>query len=75
VPARRHPVLVQFGERVRLLRRSRGWSQELLAEKAGVHRTYIGGIERGLRNVALVNIARIAKALRVSLSEFFAELD
>jgi transcriptional regulator with XRE-family HTH domain len=57
---------------VRELRDKRGWSQEVLAEKAGIHRTYVGGIERGLRNVALVNIAKITKALGLSLSEFFA---
>lgn len=45
----------------------------MLAEKAGIHRTYVGGIERGLRNIALVNIARIAKAFGLSLSELFAE--
>ncbi len=42
-----------------------GWSQEKLAEEAGLHWTYIGGIERGERNVALLNIVRIARALRV----------
>ncbi len=73
VAARRNPVLVEFGRRVRELRDRRGWSQELLAEKAGVHRTYVGGIERGLRNVALVNIARIAKAFGLTLSDLFAD--
>jgi transcriptional regulator with XRE-family HTH domain len=58
---------------VRALRDERGWSQEELAERAGLHRTYLGGIERGLRNVALVNIARIAKAFGLSVSELFVE--
>jgi transcriptional regulator with XRE-family HTH domain len=71
VPSRRYPVTIAFGERVRKLRDERGWSQEALAEKAGIHRTYIGGIERGLRNVALVNIERIAKAFDLSLSKLF----
>lgn len=62
----------QFGERVRELRLARGLSQEELAFKAGVHRTYLGGIERGERNPALKNIAAIAKALGVSLSELFS---
>jgi transcriptional regulator with XRE-family HTH domain len=66
-------VLAQFGRRVRALRDERGWSQEELAERAGIHRTYVGGIERGLRNIALVNISRIAKAFGLSLSELFAE--
>jgi transcriptional regulator with XRE-family HTH domain len=65
-------VLVDFGRRVRTLRDARGWSQEELAEKAGIHRTYIGGIERGLRNVALLNIVRIAHALDLSVSDLFS---
>jgi transcriptional regulator with XRE-family HTH domain len=64
-------IEVQFGERVRELRRARGMSQEELAFKAGVHRTYLGGIERGERNPALKNIAAIAKALSLTLSELF----
>ena len=62
----------QFGERVRDLRLAKGLSQEELAFRAGVHRTYLGGIERGERNPALKNIAEIAKALGVTLSELFA---
>lgn len=72
MPPRRSPVLVDFGRRVRTLRDARGWSQEELAEKAGIHRTYIGGIERGLRNVALLNIVRIAHALDLSVSDLFS---
>ena len=51
------------------LRRSLGWSQERLAQECGLHRTYIGGIERGERNVSIDNIERIAQALRVTLAE------
>ena len=61
----------RFGERVRKLRQSKGWSQEDLAFKAGMHRTCLGGIERGERNPSLRNIAAIAKALGVTLSELF----
>ncbi len=61
----------RFGERVRKLRQSKGLSQEELAFKAGMHRTYLGGIERGERNPSLRNIAAIAKALGVTLSELF----
>jgi len=59
----------KFGEKVRKLRRARGLSQEELAFRAGIHRNYLGGIERGERNPALDNIAAIAKALGVDLSE------
>lgn len=61
----------RFGKRVRELRQAKGLSQEELAFKAGVHRTYLGGIERGERNPSLRNIAAIAKALGVTLSELF----
>jgi transcriptional regulator with XRE-family HTH domain len=65
-------VQKQFGKRVRELRKAKGLSQEELAFKAGIHRTYIGGIERGERNPSLKNIASIAKALGISPSELFA---
>jgi transcriptional regulator with XRE-family HTH domain len=61
--------LQRFGDRVRTLRKTRGLSQEQLAELTGLHRTYIGGIERGERNVSLINIIRLAKALDVSPSD------
>lgn len=61
--------LQQFGDRVRTLRKARGLSQEQLAERTGLHRTYIGGIERGERNVSLINIVRLANALEVSPSD------
>lgn len=60
-----------FGRRVRQLRTERALSQEELAELAGVHRNYIGGVERGERNIALINIHGIAKALGVSPAELF----
>jgi transcriptional regulator with XRE-family HTH domain len=63
--------LQKFGENVRSIRHLRGLSQEALAELTDLHRTYIGGIERGERNVALLNILRISKALGVSPSELF----
>jgi len=55
-----------FAANVRRLRKERGMSQEQLAEAAGVHRTYVGMIERGEKNVTIYNIERIAKALDVS---------
>ncbi len=55
-----------LGRTVRKLRLRKGWSQEILAERAGLHWTYIGGIERGERNVSLANVVRIARALNVA---------
>ena len=62
-------ILTRFGKRVRELRKSRGYSQESFAAECGLDRTYLGGIERGERNVALRNIGAIASALRISISE------
>lgn len=66
---RRPDILQRFGQRVRELRKRAGLSQEAFADKCGLDRTYMGGIERGERNVALRNISRIAEALGISLSE------
>ena len=56
---------VLFGRRVRELRMERGYSQEGLAELSNLHRNYIGGIERGERNIGLINIVELAHGLRV----------
>ncbi len=61
----------QFGERLRTLRQGKGYSQEELGFKAGLDRTYISGIERGLRNPSLANISKLAKALGVPIRELF----
>ena len=61
----KNTILKQFGATVKKLRNKKGWSQEDLSEKSGLHRTYIGSIERGGRNVSLINIEKIAKALGV----------
>jgi len=58
----------RFGHRIRQLREAKGLSQEELAFKVGVHRTYLGGIERGGRNPSLKNIDSIATALEISLA-------
>ena len=58
-----------FAERIRELRGTKGWSQERLAEEADLHRTYVGGIERGLRNVSLWNIAKLARGFGVPIAE------
>ena len=61
----------RFGERIRALRLAKGWSQEDLAERAGMDRTYVGGIERGRRNPTLKNVAALARALECHLNELF----
>jgi len=66
-------VKSRFGARLRQLRDERGYSQEELAERAGLHRNYVGGVERGERNVALENIVKLAKALSVKPDELFAD--
>lgn len=68
-------ALKRFGSRLRQLRLERNLSQEDLAAICGLHRTYLGGIEGGERNLALLNILKIAKALQISPTEFFKELD
>lgn len=62
-------VLERFGKKLRVLRKQQGVSQELLAELAGLHRTYVSSIERGERNVSLLNIERLAKALNLPLAK------
>ena len=64
-------IRVRFGKRIRELRLARGLSQEAFAFEADLDRTYISGIERGLRNVSLQNIEVLARTLGVSLSELF----
>ena len=66
-------VKSRFGSTLRNLRDERGYSQEELAERAGLHRNYVGGVERGERNVALENIVKLAKALAVSPRDLFAD--
>jgi transcriptional regulator with XRE-family HTH domain len=65
-------IRIRFGARVRQLRNDRGWSQEAFADRAGLHRTYIGSIERGEQNISLENIEKLAATLGVSLAELFA---
>lgn len=65
-------ILVTFGERVRKFRKEKGLSQEQLAFKADLHRTYIGMIERAEKNITLLNIEKIANALDVNLQKLFS---
>jgi transcriptional regulator with XRE-family HTH domain len=63
-----------LGATIRDLRMKLGYSQELLAEKANLHRTYIGGVERGERNLGLENIVRLAHALKVKPSQLLERI-
>ena len=67
-------VRVRFGKGVRKRRERLGVSQEAFADMCSLDRTYIGGIERGERNVGLVNVEKIAKAFRISVSELFRDV-
>ncbi|EAW36846.1 helix-turn-helix domain-containing protein [Lyngbya sp. PCC 8106] len=71
----KHEPRKKLGSNIRQLRRSQGLSQEKLAEKADLHRTYIGAIERGERNVSLDNIVAIAHALGVPASKLLEGVD
>lgn len=62
-------ILTKFGNKVRERRIALGLSQEELGERAGVHRTYVGMIERAEKNITLENIEKIAKALRISIDK------
>ena len=68
----KEPILVLFGHNVQLARKKLEISQEKLAELAGVHRTYIGMIERAEKNITLCNIEKIAKALNVKITDLLA---
>lgn len=67
----KEPILLTFGRSVQKLRKERNLSQEQLADLAGVHRTYIGMIERAEKNITLCNIEKIADALKVEIKELF----
>lgn len=64
-------ILRKFGERIRELRKISGLSQEELADKANLHRTYIGMIERAEKNITLINIEKLAIALNVNIKQLF----
>jgi transcriptional regulator with XRE-family HTH domain len=68
-------ILVDFGSVVRAERKKQGLSQEELAERADMHRTYIGMIERAEKNITLINMHKIADALGLGLSDLFSRLD
>jgi transcriptional regulator with XRE-family HTH domain len=71
--AERNPVAVDFGEHLRAHRKAQGLTLEKLAERAQLHWTYVGSVERGERNVSLFNIVAIAKALGIHPGELFGD--
>ena len=75
VASDRGPVLVALGLAVRRLRTERGMTQEALAEASGLHPRYVSDIERGRRNVGIVNLDRLAVALELGLDELTAILE
>lgn len=72
---RQDPILVALGDAIRRIRLEKGISQEKLALLAEVDRSYVGRVERGDNNVAVLTLARLAKALDVSLSELMEEAE
>ncbi|WP_163852429.1 helix-turn-helix domain-containing protein [Paenibacillus elgii] len=68
-------ILKSIGARIRDLRKERGLSQESLGEKGGFHFSYIGQIERGEKNIAILNLVKIATALEVSVTQLFSYVD
>jgi transcriptional regulator with XRE-family HTH domain len=73
--ATRDPFLGAFGRAVRARRSNGDWSQEELAHRAGMHRNYVGGVERGERNLGLLNASALAHALGIELSALMAEAE
>lgn len=71
----KNPDLVALGLAIRQRRKALGYSQEGFGDACGIDRSYMGGIERGEHNLAMVNILKIVQALKVKPSEFFRDLD
>lgn len=69
----RSKELLALGRAIRVLRLETGLSQEVLANEAGIDRSYIGGVERGEHNVALVNLVKISKSLKITVSELLSK--
>ncbi len=72
---KKHPSLIILGSRIRELRKVKGYSQEGFAAEIGLDRTYMGSVERGERNIATLNLIRIAKSLDVEIGELFPTIN
>ncbi len=64
-------IRIRFGRAIRRVREEQGINQEEAAERCGLHRTYYSGVERGVRNVSLLNVEKIGKGLKTSLARLF----
>lgn len=71
---KKHPSLVKLGTRIRELRKHKGFSQENFAAEVGLDRTYMGSVERGERNIAALNLIRIAQCLNIEVGTLFPEI-
>ena len=67
-------IRIRFGRAIRRIREEQGINQEEAADRSGLHRTYYSGVERGVRNLSLINIEKIAKGLKTSLPDIFSRL-
>ena len=67
-------IRIRFGRAIRRIREEQKINQEEAAERCGLHRTYYSGLERGVRNVSLLNIERVSKGLKTTLPELFSKL-
>jgi len=67
-------LLIRLGDRIRKLRRKHGWTQAEMSERVGIDRSFLADVERGKRNVSILNLELIAKGLKLSLSQLFSRL-
>lgn len=67
-------LLSQLGKRIRKLRQKRGWTQVEMAEQVGIDRSFLADVERGRRNISVLNLELIAKGLGITLSRLFSRL-
>jgi XRE family transcriptional regulator, regulator of sulfur utilization len=67
-------LLVRLGQRIRFLRKRKGWTQVVMAEKIGIDRSFLADVERGKRNLSVLNLSLIARGLGVSLSRLFTRI-
>jgi transcriptional regulator with XRE-family HTH domain len=67
-------LLIRLGERIRKLRKRRGWTQVIMAEKIGLDRSFIADVERGKRNISILNLEIVAEGFKVTLSQLLSKL-